>query len=119
MAGNHNVSVLGQTIFDTHQVRPEDNRPVVIDDDVWVGAGATILHGSHICRGAIVAAGALVRNDVPPYAIVAGIPARIVRFRWTVDEILFHEQALYPEEKRLSWSELLKAQELSKNIGAK
>ncbi len=118
MAGDHNVSALGQTIFDTHEVRPEDNRPIVISDDVWVGAGATILHGCHIERGAIVAAGALVRGDVPPYAIVAGIPARVVRFRWTVDEILLHEKALYPEEDRLSRRGLLEVQEQSLNIGS-
>jgi len=109
MAGNHNTSVLGQTIYDTHEVRPEDNRPIVISDDVWVGAGAIILHGCHIGRGAIVAAGALVRQDVPPYAVVAGMPARIIRFRWTVEEILHHEQLLYPAEERLSLDDLEEA----------
>ena len=58
----------------------EDN-PVVIGDDVWIGARAIILPGVHIGRGAIVGAGAVVSGDVPEYAIVAGNPARIIRQR--------------------------------------
>jgi acetyltransferase-like isoleucine patch superfamily enzyme len=55
--------------------------PVVIEDDVWVGASAIILAGVSIGRGAVVAAGAVVREDVPPGAIVAGVPARVVGHR--------------------------------------
>lgn len=58
-----------------------------IDDDVWIGYGATIMSGVHIGQGAIVAAGALVTKDVPPYAIVAGVPARIMKYRFS-DEII-------------------------------
>lgn len=115
MAGNHNTSVLGQTIYNTHEVRPEDNRPIVISDDVWVGAGAIILHGCHIGRGAIVAAGALVRQDVPPYAVVAGMPARIIRFRWTVEEILHHEEKIYPKNIQLTRGNLEELQKLGKH----
>jgi acetyltransferase-like isoleucine patch superfamily enzyme len=56
-------------------VRPA---PVVIEDDVWVGASAIILAGVVVGAGAIVAAGAVVRSDVPPMAVVAGVPARVV-----------------------------------------
>lgn len=115
MAGNHNTSVLGQTIFDTREVRPEDNRPVVISDDVWVGAGAIILHGCHIGRGAIVAAGALVRQDVPPYAVVSGMPARIIRFRWTIEEILYHEEKIYPKSLQLTRRQIEKSQKVNRN----
>ncbi len=51
-------------------------RPVRLESDVWIGAGAIILAGVTIRRGAIVAAGAVVRSDVPEYAIVGGVPAR-------------------------------------------
>jgi maltose O-acetyltransferase len=56
-------------------------RAVIIDDDVWIGARAIILPGVRIGQGAIVGAGAIVTRDVPPLAIVAGNPARLIRMR--------------------------------------
>jgi acetyltransferase-like isoleucine patch superfamily enzyme len=61
--------------------------PVVIGNDVWVGAGAIILSGVSIGDGAIVAAGAVVTKDVPPYAIVGGNPAKLIRYRFSEDQI--------------------------------
>ena len=55
------------------------SRPVVIDDNVWIGFKATILKGVHVGRGAIVAAGAVVTHDVQPWTIVGGNPARVIR----------------------------------------
>jgi phosphonate metabolism protein (transferase hexapeptide repeat family) len=55
---------------------------VTIGHDVWIGHGAIVLPGRHIGTGAVVAAGAIVTKDVPPYAIVAGNPARIIRPRF-------------------------------------
>jgi acetyltransferase-like isoleucine patch superfamily enzyme len=54
-------------------------RPITIDDDVWIGMRAIILAGVTIGRGAVVGAGAVVTDDVPPMTIVSGNPARIVR----------------------------------------
>jgi len=54
---------------------------LVIEDDVWLSAGVKVLDGVHIGRGAIVAAGAVVTADVPAYAIAAGVPARVIRYR--------------------------------------
>jgi maltose O-acetyltransferase len=56
-------------------------RPIVIEDDVWIGARSIILQGVRIGSGAIVGAGAVVTKDVPPYAIVAGNPAQVIRYR--------------------------------------
>ena len=56
-----------------------DEKPVVIEDDVWIAAGAIILRGVTIGKGAIVGAGALVSADVPSFTIVVGNPARVVR----------------------------------------
>lgn len=55
--------------------------PIIIEDDVWIGSAAIILKGVRIGTGAIIGAGAVVTQSVPPYAIVGGNPARIIRFR--------------------------------------
>ena len=54
-------------------------RGIVVEDDVWIGAGAIVTDGVHIGRGAVVAAGAVVTKDVAPHTVVAGVPARVVK----------------------------------------
>jgi 2,3,4,5-tetrahydropyridine-2,6-dicarboxylate N-acetyltransferase len=60
-------------------VEPPSAQPVVIEDDVLVGANAVVLEGVHIGRGAVVAAGAIVTKDVPDYTVVVGAPARVLK----------------------------------------
>lgn len=60
---------------------------VIVEDDVWIGYGATILSGVHIGQGAVIAAGAVVNKDVPPYAIVGGVPAKIIKYRFEPEMI--------------------------------
>lgn len=60
---------------------------IIVDDDVWIGYGATILSDVHIGQGAIIAAGAVVTKDVPPYAIVGGVPAKILKYRFSKEII--------------------------------
>ncbi|SDF71732.1 CatB-related O-acetyltransferase [Sporolituus thermophilus] len=62
-------------------------KPITIGNDVWIGANAIILDGISIGDGAIVGAGAVVNKDVPPYAIVAGVPARIIRYRFNPEQV--------------------------------
>lgn len=62
-------------------IEPASAKPVVVEDDVLVGANAVILEGVRVGRGAVVAAGAVVREDVPAGAVVAGSPARIVKMK--------------------------------------
>lgn len=56
-------------------------RNIVIEDDVWIGANTVILPGIRIKEGAVIGAGSVVTKDVPPYAIVAGNPAKILKYR--------------------------------------
>jgi maltose O-acetyltransferase len=62
-----------------------EDMPVTIGDDVWIGARAILLPGITINSGSIVGAGAVVTKDVPPGSIVAGNPARVVRYRIAAD----------------------------------
>lgn len=101
LGGNHNTGEVGRFMFDVHEKRPGDDPGVIIEDDVWVGASVIILPGVTIGRGSIVGAGSVVTRRVPPYSVVAGSPARIIRMRWDVDTIRRHEEALYPPEMRL------------------
>lgn len=55
--------------------------PITIEDDCWIGAGATILANTTVHRGAVIAAGAVVTGDVEPGAVVGGVPARVLRMR--------------------------------------
>lgn len=64
-----------------------DNRPVEIGNDVWIGANVIILPGVTIADGAILAAGAVVTKDVEPYSIVGGVPANVIRKRFSDEEI--------------------------------
>ncbi len=57
------------------------NEGIVVEDDVWLGSGVIVLDGVTIGHGAIVAAGSVVTKDVPPLAIVGGVPAKIIKFR--------------------------------------
>ena len=79
---------------------------MIIEKDVWIGANVTILSGVHIGRGATIAAGAVVNKDVPPYSIVGGIPAKVLKYYWTIDQIIEHERNLYPVNERLIREEL-------------
>lgn len=75
--------------FDFIRPSASGNGVVEIGNDVWIGGNAVILRGVTIGDGAIVGAGAVVTKDVPPYAIVGGVPAKIIRFRF--DEEIIQE----------------------------
>ena len=64
-----------------------DNRPVVIGNDVWIGANVCIMPGVHIGDGAVLAAGAVISKDVDPYAIVGGVPAKVIKYRFCEEDI--------------------------------
>lgn len=59
--------------------QPMKTAPLVIEDDVWIGAGVIVLSGVRIGRGAVIGAGSVVTADIPPNVIAAGVPARVMR----------------------------------------
>lgn len=96
ITGDHRIDVIGKHLIDVTDAekRPEDDEPVVIEDGVWCGANVTILKGVTIGRGSIVAAGAVVTKSCPPYSIIGGVPAKILRMRFSPEEIVIHEKKM-------------------------
>lgn len=105
--GNH-ARIVGKLVTDiTDENKPTGyDHDVVIEKDVWIGSNVTILAGVHVGRGATIAAGAVVNKEVPPYCIVGGVPAKPIKFYWSIEQILEHESQLYPAEERMSREEL-------------
>ena len=107
VTGNH-AMVLGRfyrTITESEKPKGWD-KDVVVEEDVWIGCNVTLLSGVTVGRGCTIAAGAVVAKSTPPYAVIGGVPAKFIKFKWTIDEILEPEAALYPEEERFTREEL-------------
>lgn len=79
------------------------NGDIIVDDDVWIGWGAIILSGVHIEQGAVIAAGAVVTNDVPAYSVVGGCPARVIKYRFSEDII---KELLRIDYSKLSFNDI-------------
>ena len=98
---DHDYSCVGKMIKDAPWILDSNydfkgkNKKIIICNYVWIGFGAVVLSGVTIGRGAIVAAGSVVTCDVPKYAIVGGIHARVLKMRFTPEELSQHESELY------------------------
>ena len=102
ITGDHRFDVIGKFIKDNVEKLPANDLPVTIEDDVWCGANVTILKGVTIGRGSIVAAGAVVTKSFPPYSIIGGVPAKLIKHRFTKEQIIEHENIVYSKEERSS-----------------
>ena len=108
VTGNHvpTVGIPMSLLAPSHINDKEED--VIVDEDVWIGTGVTLLSGAHVGRGCVVGAKALInkKTKCPPYAVVVGCPGKIVAAKFTIDQILEHEKKIYLPEERLSRDEL-------------
>lgn len=121
--GEHSINTISTYPFRVQCINNREYEAIskgdiIVGDDVWIGDGATVLSGVTIGQGAVIAAGAVVARDVPPYAIVGGIPAVVIKYRFEkkiIDELLTvdfskisdrmiieHEEDLYQELKNIN-----------------
>ena len=87
--------------------KPYD-KDIVVEEDVLIGCNVTLLAGAHLGRSSVIAAGAVVDQEIPPYCIAGGVPAKPIKIKWTMEQILEHESILYPENERYSKEQLEK-----------
>ena len=107
ISGNHSFKHIGKYLFDgNYDKDPNDDKDVIIEGDSWLGINVTILSGVTIGRGSIIAAGAVVNKSCPPYSIIGGVPAKVLKYRFTIDEALEHEKQLYPIKIRYTRADL-------------
>lgn len=98
--GEHNLGkVSTSSIFYENPYEELTAKDCIIEDDVWIGVNAVIFRGVRVGRGAVVGAGAIVKKDVPPYAIVVGVPAKILKYRFDNERILAIEDTKWWEKK--------------------
>ena len=129
LGGDHRTDLIStypfRTMFHVADYEAETKGKVVLEDDVWLGQGVTVLSGVRIGKGACVAAGSLVNKDIPPYAIVAGVPAKVLRYRFsekiiekllpldmsklTREQILNHLDSVYQPLTEENVDEILKS----------
>ena len=107
--GNHHM-VLGRFFSSiTEDEKPKNlDKDVVVESDAWIGRNCSIMPGVTIGRGCTIGACSLISRDIPPYCVAVGVPAKPVKFKWTIDEILYHEEQLYSVEERYTREQLEK-----------
>jgi len=97
--GNHIFNIIGNNLNENHKEDSHKDEDVCIKSDVWIGGSSIILTGITIGRGAIIGAGSVVTKNIPAYSIAAGNPCKVIKLRFTEDEIIEHEMALKKKEK--------------------
>ena len=104
ITGDHRIDIVGKYIADItdNEKLPNNDLPVTIEDDCWIGANVTILKGVTIGRGCVIAAGAVVTKSFPPYSIIGGVPAKLLKMRFTSEQIIEHERLLDESKQKKS-----------------
>lgn len=106
ITNNHRSTVsVPQVLLGRSHVNDKSTN-IIIEEDVWVGCGALLLPGAHLGRGCIVGANTIVSKKIPPYCVVVGPKAKIIKIKFSKEEILKHEKSLYNKDERLSEREI-------------
>ncbi|HEO8419441.1 TPA: CatB-related O-acetyltransferase [Yersinia enterocolitica] len=89
LGGNHNLNTLSTFPFKVKQLGATSEAwtkgAIIVEDDVWIGLNSVILSGVTIGKGAVIAAGSIVTKSVPPFSIVGGNPAKIIKYRFDTE----------------------------------
>lgn len=102
ITGNHRPTVgIPQFFLGPNRIN-DIEKDVIVEEDVWFGANVTLLAGAHIGRGCILGACTLANKEYPPYAVLGGNPAKIIAVKFSINQIIEHEKALYSKEERFS-----------------
>ena len=108
VTGNHRSTVgIPHFLLGASHINDKSTN-IIIEEDVWVGTGCLLLPGTHLGRGCIVGARTIVNKEIPPYCLVAGNPARIIKKKFSIEQILKHEKVLYAEKDRYTKEQLEK-----------
>lgn len=96
ITGDH-MPIIGRYIDSVRDCEkaPECDQDVIIESNVWIGCNVTILKGVTIGQGSIVSAGSVVTKSCPPYSIIGGVPAKVIRSVYSPEDIIKHEHLLY------------------------
>ena len=94
VTGNHRYDIVGKYMSDVgnEDKRKIDDEDITVEDDVWIESRAIVLKGVTIGKGSIIGAGSVVTKNVDPYTIVAGNSARIIKKRFSAEDIIKHEK---------------------------
>lgn len=100
---NNHISTVGipQSLLGISHIN-DISRNLTIGEDVFIGTNVTIMPNGNIGRGCVVGAGSIVTKTLPPYAVAVGSPAKIIAVKFNIEQILKHEETLYPPGERMN-----------------
>lgn len=108
VTGNHTLKPpLNKFQVDCNHLELDDQeKDTIIESDVWIGINVTLMPGVTIGRGSIIGACSVVTKSIPPYTIACGNPCKVIKKKYTKEEIMKREKYLYAEDERMSEKQL-------------